>query len=138
MAVVGGFGDLERLIRKVGTVASAESRAKVAKQLAHEALTQVKLGFSQSVAPDDASWAPLKYRKGKPLRDTGRLANSFGVLREGPDGFTVGTNVAYAAYHQTGTRHMPARPMVPAGGLPPRYADAFTDLLETYLAKHFK
>lgn len=103
------------------------------------------------VGRDGVRWAPLKpatlaaraRARGKAaagagkadvLRDTGRLLRSLtpgvdGVAR-GPDqvvrtlpgAVVVGTNVPYAEYHQTGTRHLPARPVLPRNGrIPPAY-----------------
>lgn len=59
---------------------------------AQAALTQVQMGFRTSTAPDGTPWPPLKVRVGKPLRDTGRLGNSFSA-RATATGIEVGTNV---------------------------------------------
>lgn len=81
--------------------------------VAEEAVELVKHGFATSTAPDGKSWAPLaakrgrdkKGTKGQPLRDTGRLMNSLSrVPVVGGSGFTYGTDVSYAPYHQFGTK----------------------------------
>jgi phage virion morphogenesis protein len=77
-------------------------KARLLQAAAAEALTQVKFGFRRSEAPDGTAWAPLKHRDGMPLRDTGRLGNSFTAKVAG-DHVIVGTNVVYAPYHQFGT-----------------------------------
>ena len=92
---------------------------------AAEALTQVKLGFRGSKAPNGAPWKPLKVRDGRPLRDTGRLGNSFTVKISGQL-VTLGTNVVYARFHQFGTPRIPARPMLPLSGLTPSWNKAIT------------
>ena len=53
-------------------------------------------------------------RKHKILQDTGRLRNSF-HFRPMPPGFYIGTNVKHAAFHQYGTKRMPARMLIPMG-----------------------
>jgi phage gpG-like protein len=144
---------LDALIRKVRTAAGGGGlydRVKTA--LAAEALTQVALGFREGRAPDGEAWAPLKVRRGRPLRDTGRLLNSFSyeIL---PTGFRIGTKTFYARVHQYGRVivprkakllrfpigrgarkryafarkvNVPARPMVPSEGrLTPLWARAF-------------
>ena len=72
-------------------------------------------------APDGTTWAPLKRRAGRPLRDTGRLMNGLTRAARITDrGFALGTNVSYAPYHQSGTTRTPARPFLPAPGELPR------------------
>lgn len=81
--------------------------------------------FDQGRAPDGAAWLPLKRpskkrggKSAKPLRDTGLLMASLQPGR--PDNVTdvgafhvgFGTNVAYARFHQEGTRTIPARPFL--------------------------
>lgn len=96
---------------------------------------------------DGVKWAPLsrktltKKRTGgtgqaEILRNTGRLLRSItpgvdGVAR-GPDqvvqtlpgSVVVGTNVPYAAAHQTGTRTTPARPFLPVRTIPAAHMPA--------------
>jgi len=75
------------------------------------------------------------------LRDTGKLLRSLTpgvedrpsraegqVLRPGRGDVVVGTNVPYAAAHQNGTKHVPARPFLPPPGkLPPAYEQPLLD-----------
>lgn len=158
MGVRGDLSKLAELRSAIRAAASGALRARLLKAAASEALTQVQLEFRESVDPTGQPWKPLKYRDGMPLRDTGRLANSFSS-RPTTTGFVVGTNVSYAAYHQYGTHGrkramqraqavdkrgrftskpkrvvamrmlnftagqggIPARPMVPVGGLSQRW-----------------
>ena len=64
-------------------------------------IERIAVGFAESRAPDGAAWKPLKYRKGQPLLDTGRLRNSF-ATRIGDKSVVVGTNVVYARVHNEG------------------------------------
>lgn len=142
MGIRGEFGKLEALRAAIRSAAAGGLRERLLKAAAAEAMAQVQLEFRESVDPTGEPWKPLKYRDGMPLRDTGRLANSFSS-RPTATGFVVGTNVSYAAYHQYGTKGrkrsraqavakrrlnfqaghggIPARPMVPVGGLSPRW-----------------
>jgi phage gpG-like protein len=83
----------------------------------------VKENFAAGHDPEGRPWAPLKNprgrrRGGKVLRDTGLLMASFGsgghhveaFDRRG--GLVWGSNLDRAAWHQHGTRRMPARPMI--------------------------
>jgi phage gpG-like protein len=92
--------------------------------------SELKRGIDDSKSPDGTPFAPLKHprrrkrdRKAKgagtqqPLRDTGLLLASLTsgqghVQRTTQDGLTLGTNLAYAHFHQDGTKFMVARPFV--------------------------
>ena len=76
--------------------------------------------FASSLGPTGAAWAPLKYRNGLPLVKTGAMRDSFTAYPM-QNGVRIQAGVDYAAYHQTGTRNMPARPMLPSGSLPPAW-----------------
>ena len=71
-------------------------------------------------------WAPRKSGGKWPLLikhpHTG-LWQSFRSKLQGNDTVVIGTDKKYAGYHQTGTKHMPARPVFPIdkqGNLTPR------------------
>ena len=70
-------------------------------------------------------WAPRKNNAdpNRPLLyKHGDLQQNFRSVVTGPDTVVVGTKVEYAKYHQTGTKHMPARPFFPvdrSGNLTP-------------------
>lgn len=111
--VRGNTGELRQLIaalnspRKVMTV--------VARAMAEEAIEMTREGFSKEADPDGKGWAPTQ-RGGRILQDTGRLRNSFRVMRVNSRGFQIGTTVEYSGYHQAGTRRMPARKQLPDKG----------------------
>ncbi len=69
-------------------------------------VNRIRLCFKLGVTPWGNPWAPLKIRKGQPLRDTGRLNRSI-TSRVDSTGVTVGTNVAYAPVHQYGATIVP-------------------------------
>ena len=142
--------ELPRLIGQVEQLASKGFRLNLNKRLGLQGLQLVKSGFRSSTAPDGAPWAAV-LRGGKPLRDTGRLGNSF-TLDVTSRGFIIGTNVSYAGTHQSGARIsaktakwltfrigkewarkksvvIPARPMLPEGDLPPKWNQAFETVI---------
>lgn len=67
---------------------------------------RIRLCFKLGVDPWGNPWQALKFRKGQPLRDTGRLNRSI-VSRVDGSGVTVGTNVQYAPVHQFGATIVP-------------------------------
>lgn len=85
-------------------------------------VTLIDDSFRQQRAPDGTPWEPLqpetlRRRRGGPagakiLIDTGRLrASNFAV--SAPKSIKFGTNTRYAAPHQLGGEHLPARPFLP-------------------------
>lgn len=121
--VSGDFAKLRKLRAMLERMPENVKRNAVI-AVAAEVRTLVAMGFRKSVAPDGSKWAPLKERDGKPLVDTANLQNSFTTSVDGGRGrIEVGTSVAYADFHQTGTKHMPARKMIPDDGeMPERWA----------------
>ena len=72
------------------------------------------------------------------LIKSGDLRDNFRAVVTRPDTVTVGTKVKYAGYHQTGTKHMPARPFFPVdknGNLTPGVMD---DIMENVQAIYDK
>jgi phage gpG-like protein len=165
MGGIGASAALDATIKKLRDVANGAFTAKVAKNLAAEALAQVQAEFRESRDPYGSAWAALKYRSGQPLRDTGRLASSFSS-RAGSNTIEVGTNVAYAAPHQDGAsikprarktidgavesmrKKMAAKPagmiiipqrrMLPDGDIGPIWQAAFDDVVEVAWKKFWK
>ncbi|HEU4408114.1 MAG TPA: phage virion morphogenesis protein [Polyangiaceae bacterium] len=113
MPLKGPTTGLVRLSAELKRLGPKAVRA-VGKAFEGELVTLVQLGFRKGRAPDGSAWAPLQARDGQPLRDTGRLMNSFTAKASGSV-VKVGTNTPYAPYHQEGTSRMPARPMLPDG-----------------------
>jgi hypothetical protein len=83
--------------------------------------------FAAGTDPYGAPWAPLASGAASHLTKSGGMRASV-VVVVGTD--RIETIVADpAGYHQTGTRHMPARPVIPteAKGLPDTWDAAITD-----------
>ena len=72
-------------------------------------------------------WPPRKSGGTHPLLiKSGNMRQGIGYRLQGDDTVVVGTPAKYAGYHQTGTKHMPARPFFPVdknGNLTPRVMD---------------
>lgn len=102
VSIKGDFAKLMALGNRIQALSKAKFRIDLNRLLGAEALKLVQMGFRNSVDPDGNAWAPLKHRNGKPLLDTGRLRSSFSAQSDWA-GFTIGTNVSYAKFHQYGT-----------------------------------
>lgn len=110
MAVTGDFRKLKDLGRRLER-ASLVARVRVNGALAGAAQEQVAQAFMEGRDPWGRKWKPITHRQGQPLRDTGRLMNSFHVAH-GPWGFTIASGVVYAAIHNFGgTVRVPERLM---------------------------
>jgi phage virion morphogenesis protein len=88
--------------------AAGETLEPLHRRIGAALVSNVQLGFKSSSSPYGQAWAPLKFRKGQPLRDTGRLRNSI-TQQPDSDGVTVGTNVDFAAVHQFGAVIKPVK-----------------------------
>jgi phage gpG-like protein len=125
---------------------------------------RIRLCFKLGIDPWGNPWQALKFRKGQPLRDTGRLQRSI-VSKPDASGVTVGTNVLYAPTHQFGAEifpvkakrlvfpgpngrlifakkvKIPARPFMPLRRassvvvLPPSWSEDVVRALKTYFKK---
>lgn len=99
-AFTGDFDKLRKLTSGMGRMRDFMKPA--ARLMGEEALSQVQKGFVSGTDPYGRAWLPVRGRPGgRPLRDTGRLMNSFSMhLTSG--GFIVGSNLIYASVHQYG------------------------------------
>lgn len=90
--------------------------------------------FSAGVDPYGVAWVPSKKKSGKTLIDTTTMRRSFTFATEGNDTLRIGTSGPagnYAGFHQTGTKKLPRRLMVPIAeqGLPPVWLDTARKVL---------
>jgi phage gpG-like protein len=136
--ITGDFSALEQLEGQLEELASPAFRTELHRQLGEAARTLVALEFDSGKDPYGQPWAPLVAREGQPLRDTGRLANSWSAFGVGPSGFRIGTDVEYAAFHQEGTARIPRRQIIPEGDLPQSWERDFAAELEVALADLFR
>ena len=115
-------------------MAAAKRRALAA--IGTAVASRAQLAFrTASLRP--APWAPRKASKrddGHPLLiRSGNLRQSISWRLSGSDTVVVGAPMKYAAYHQLGTRKMPARPFFPfsrSGQLTPAMDRKIKGILE--------
>jgi phage gpG-like protein len=111
-SVTGDFAALGRLIRVIRHLATPKGRAGVVKAAVWGAMSALEERFATATDPQGQPWKPslrAQLEGGQTLSDTGRLRRSFSVRAAGPWGFTIGTNVRYAAPHQFGATITPKR-----------------------------
>lgn len=99
------------------------AKPQPALRAAGEVLVQMAKRSFDEPALRPAPWRPLKAstqrakaRKGKSsalLKSSGTLWRSLRVIGVDSTTVTIGSDRPYAAYHQLGTRHIPARPFFP-------------------------
>jgi phage gpG-like protein len=104
--------------------------------------------FAQEGRYTGAAWSPLsppyarwkaKNYPGKPiLQRTGKLMESmtqrpFGIDEITDKSMTIGTDVPYAQYHQRGTEHMPARPLI--GPPPTSDVKVFAKIMQSWIVR---
>ena len=87
--------------------------------IGNHVLNNALLGFHDSKNPYGEQWAAIRHRVGQPLRDTGRLMNSFTYNVISNQAVEVGTNTEYFVKHQQGIK-VRQRMMLPtqSRGLP--------------------
>jgi hypothetical protein len=123
--VSGDFGGLADAVTKIGALEGLPDR--IADRLPAEFSALLDEQFSTGVDPYGDPWAPLADstiatgRSPPPLTDTGAMHASAVVSASG--GVVTMSVDDPAGFHQTGTRNMPAREVLPtdARGLPPAY-----------------
>ncbi len=111
-SLVGDFSGLKRLVRAVRYLGTPEGQAGAVKAAAWGALSALEERFATATDPRGQPWKPslrAQLEGGQTLSDTGRLRRSFSVRATGSWGFTIGTNVRYAAPHQFGATIVPKR-----------------------------
>ena len=63
---------------------------------------EMRKRFESGTDADGKAWAKLKLRKGKPLRDTGRLMGSLGTAEINGYSVSLFSNLIYAGIHDRG------------------------------------
>jgi len=112
VSLIGDLAGLRRLIRAARDLTMPQGQAGVVKAAAWGALSALEERFATATDPRGQPWKPslrAQLEGGQTLSDTGRLRRSFSVRATGPWGFSIGTNVRYAAPHQFGATITPKR-----------------------------
>lgn len=97
-----GTAELRKLAASVTRVQRGELTKVLLRDLQEELKDLTDERFRSASAPDGSLWAPLVLRSGRPLRDTGHLAISFGILSKGGKHVGIGSALEYAE-HTLGT-----------------------------------
>jgi phage gpG-like protein len=102
-------------LRRIAELFRAGHDATMLHRVAMMVLEDAEKNVAESHDPDDVPYPPLKSgERRRPLVKTGLLLASlssrdYGLVEVTEQGIRVGTPVAYASYHQTGTRTIPQR-----------------------------
>jgi len=136
-------GDFKKLESLQALLAEAPQLLEtMSRQMAEETVGLIKDQHRTETDPYGAGWQPKKVPDRRKILSgkTSRLKNGWHVSRAGKRGFTVAPSVTYAAYHQSGTRRMPVRLLVPtkAKGLPKPWSSAYRAPAVDTLREHFK
>lgn len=100
--------DDSRAVAAINAIGFLRNPQRVLDRIGNDLTEEVRLGFANGRGPNGEVWPAPKFRKGQPLRDTGRLMNSI-THRTGPDYIEIGTSVKYAAIQQFGGTIRPKR-----------------------------
>jgi hypothetical protein len=119
------LGQFARNLRRLAEVPSRASRAS------SEALRDlIRAQFVNEVDPYGNAWEPLaestiarKYGDDRILRRSDRMFNGLRVTPISGGGIRIEL-APYGAFHQTGSKNMPARPILPMGTFPKTWSDA--------------
>lgn len=134
-------GDLSQLSRFADKLEKAtDAKRDILRSLAEESITLTADTFKAQRGPYGGKWKAKKRPDGRAILTgpTGVLRNSW-HLSVGHDWFRIAAGVAYAKYHQSGTRKMVARVMLPlkARGIPPKWMRAFRSTVDEALRTLF-
>ncbi len=126
-AGIAALHTVAKAIRALARVPS-QAGAPAAKSLGE----LIQREFDAGIDPYGDAWAPLldstlaTGRTPPPLTDSGDL-RAVTVEPTSGAGISITLGAPYGAMHQTGTRHMQARPILPVHGLPDTWRRAIAD-----------
>lgn len=109
---------LEQALAKLGQDPSRMDFSQVAEHVKRAMVDSARESIQQSRSPDRKPYAPLKRRRGKPLVKSGRMLASLGAVAVVTPGRVRAQQYAgspVGAFHQKGTRTIPARPFLGVG-----------------------
>ncbi len=131
MQGVAALRSVSRMLRQLSKVP-----AKASRDAAKEIKARIRQEFATGTDPYGNAWAPLrpatlaKGRQPPPLTDTGEMA-SVTVEPAAKAGIVISLGADYSRFHQTGTRNMAARPILPDHrGLPDTWRRSIEDAID--------
>lgn len=115
------MGDLERVLGRLDALPR-----KVAEKAAPAITKSLQQEFARGTDPYGRKWRKLATGKPSHLTESGRLRRG---TRAAPlpgrrAGVRILLGAKYAVFHQTGTRKMPARRILPQRGMPAEWSAA--------------
>lgn len=129
MILRGDFAGMRRMAEKLKSLATVPAAAASKGATKLEELVEAE--YAEGQDPAGKPWVPLApatRRRGRtppPLTASGAMRGETKVVAKGTT--IEGSSPHPAELHESGTRHMPARPIAPnAAALPPRWAGALT------------
>lgn len=137
--ITGQFSKLAAFGRKLAD--APRLLGVISRNLAEESLTLAALGYRAARDPYGAAWAPRKSPGGGRalLVRTGAMRNSAAVLSATIRFFVIAYVMAYAIFHQRGTRKMARRSVLPRGSqLPGSWVSAYGEVVDDIMTDHFK
>ena len=136
---MAGFADLTARIAELEGIPS-----RIAREVADGISAKLRAQFETSTDPDGRPWAPLLpqtvKRKGgdtRILRRTDAMSGATTAKPESGAGVEV-ISIDYAERHQTGTKHMVARPILPEGEIPASWQSIISDAADRAFKKVLK
>lgn len=111
---------------------------EISKAVAEEAIGLIQDGFREQRDPYGRPWAPKKRPDGRAILvgKTTRLRRGWHVESSKRGQVVIAPSVDYATYHQTGTKHMVARKMVPDRTLPAEWDSAIDEAVLEVLRRN--
>lgn len=102
---INGLDEINSFIKNAGNLLNT---SKFYGPVSIIMLTSIKRNFLNKKNRDGSPWAPLKFRKGQPLRKTSRLMNSTANSFDNKQAIS-GTNLKYARIHMDGANFKPTK-----------------------------
>lgn len=121
-AAAAALKDVSRSLREL-----AEVPSRIARRAAEELQEAIEVQTASETDAYGRAWTSLASstvkRKGNDqiLRETGEMLDSLRVRPMSGSGLSITFDPPYTAFHQVGTKNMPARKVLPDAGLPESY-----------------
>lgn len=135
MGMRGNFAELERLILKFERLSKGDFVKTVLPKIGQDAVELVEDGIRSQSDPYTIPWPTKK-------DGTSALIGLIGSFSHHESGrrMTLESSDEHAGYHQTGTKKIPKRVMVPvkSRGFPTKWAVKFTKTIRETFEKSFK
>lgn len=128
---------LEKMVETLESLGSIPSQA--APEAAKKIESLIQAQFDAGTDPYGRRWAAKKDGSPSYLEKSGDLRKGVRVQPTSGAGIAVTVDMPYGEYHQTGTRYMPARKILPdEGDLPEEWHDAIEEALDETIDKKVK